>query len=106
MAAEDKVTVRGKSGVTHEFEVYRWGTTFYPVGGLYLVLKKQPTGKYDLLYVGQTGDLSERFDNHHKQTSFDRHGKSHIAVKGEGAEKNRLSIESDLIQNYQPVCNG
>lgn len=106
MAAEDKVTVSGKSGVTHEFEVYRWGTTFNSVGGLYLVLKKQPTGKYGLLYVGQTGDLSERFDNHHKQTSFDRHGKTHIAVKGEGAEKKRLSIESDLIQNYQPVCNG
>lgn len=106
MAAEDKVTVKGVSGAQYNFEVYSWGTSFNAVGGLYLVLKKQPTGKYSLLYVGQTGDLSERFDNHHKQSSFDRHGKTHIAVRGEGTEKTRLSIETDLIQNYQPVCNG
>lgn len=106
MAAEGKVTVKGISGAQYEFDIYRWGTSFTPVGGLYLVLKKQPTGKYELLYVGQTGDLSERFDNHHKQSSFDRRGKTHIAVRGEATEKGRLAIEADLIQNYQPVCNG
>ena len=106
MAAEDKVTATGASGAQFEFDVYRWGTSFNSIGGLYLVLKKQLTGKYDLLYVGQTGDLSERFDNHHKQSSFDRHGKTHIAVRGENTEKKRLAVEADLIQNYQPVCNG
>jgi len=106
MAAEDKVTAKGASGAQHDFAVYPWGTTFSAVGGLYLVLKKQLTGNYDLLYVGQTGDLSERFDHHHKQPSFDRHGKTHIAVKGEGVASTRLTIEADLIRSYQPVCNG
>lgn len=106
MAAADKVVASGASGAQHEFGVYPWGTTFNAVGGLYLVLRKQLTGNYDLLYVGQTGDLSERFDNHHKQPSFDRHGKTHIAVNGEGVARTRLAIEADLIRKHQPICNG
>lgn len=106
MAAEDKLVVVGTSGAQHEFQVFPWGTTFNAVGGLYLVLKRQPVGNYGLLYVGQTSNLSERFDNHHKQGSFDRHGRTHIAVKGEGGERARLAIESDLVRKYQPPCNG
>ncbi|MDA8082820.1 MAG: hypothetical protein M0024_04080 [Nitrospiraceae bacterium] len=106
MATEDKVAAKGVSGAQYDFDVYRWGTEFKAVGGIYLVLKRQMNGKYDLLYVGQTGDLSERFDGHHKASCFTRSGKTHIAVKGEGSEQKRLSIEADLINNYRPGCNG
>lgn len=106
MAAEDNVIAMGASGQQHQFGVYPWGTRFTAVGGLYLVLKKQSSSNYDVLYVGQTGNLSERFDNHHKQASFDRHGRTHIAVKAESGEKARLAIETDLIRKYQPPCNG
>lgn len=106
MAAVDKVTVEGISGTQYEFDVYLWGTQFKPVGAVYIVLKKKPTGNYDLLYVGQTGDLSERFDNHHKKPCFDRNGKTHIGVRVESSEKRRLSIEADLTAKYKPVCNG
>jgi predicted GIY-YIG superfamily endonuclease len=75
------------------------------VGGVYLVLKRA-NGTYNLLYVGQTGDLSERFEDHHKAACFDRNGKTHIATRGEGSEQKRLAIEADLIRNYQPTCNG
>ncbi len=104
MAAADKVTVKGQSGAQYEFEVFPWGTVFNSVGGLYLVLKKQP-GNYGILYIGQTGDLSERFDNHHQSPCFTRNGKTHIAVRGEGSEQRRLAIETDLIRNYQTSCN-
>jgi len=104
MAAEDRVTVAGQSGATYDFEVYPWGTSFSQVGGLYLVLKKQ-TGNYSILYIGQTGDLSERFDNHHQAPCFNRNGKTHIAVRGEGSEQKRLAIETDLIRNYKTICN-
>lgn len=104
MAAEDRVTVTGQSGTNYGFDVYPWGTNFSPVGGLYLVLKKQ-IGNYGILYIGQTGDLSERFDNHHQAQCFTRNGKTHIAVRGEGSEKQRLAIETDLIRNYNTSCN-
>jgi hypothetical protein len=104
MAPEDRVTVTGQSGTTYDFEVYPWGTSFNPVGGLYLVLKKQPAN-YNILYIGQTGDLSERFDNHHQAPCFNRNGKTHVAVRGEGTEQRRLAIETDLIHNYKTSCN-
>ena len=105
MAAEGKITVKGASGTQYEFEVYRWGTTFNPIGGVYLVLKKLPAGNYEILYIGQTGDLSERFDNHHQAACFTRNGKTHIAVKPESSEQKRLAIETDLIRNYKTSCN-
>jgi hypothetical protein len=106
MAAEDKVTVTGASGAQYEFEVYPWGTSFKPLGGVYLVLRKEPTGRYTILYIGQTGDLSERFDNHHKENCFTRNGKTHIAVRLEALESRRLTIESDLIRGINTTCNG
>ena len=105
MAAEDKVTVTGQSESKYEFEVYCWGTSFNPIGAVYLVLKKLPAGNYNILYIGQTGDLSERFDNHHQAACFTRNGKTHIAVRVESSEQKRLSTETDLIRNYQTSCN-
>jgi len=105
MAAEGKVTATGATGTQYEFEVYPWGTAFNSIGGVYLVLKKQLSGTYDLLYIGQTGDLSERFDNHHKAPCFTRNGKTHIAIKVESSEQRRLSIEADLIRKNKTSCN-
>ena len=56
-------------------------------------------------YVGQTGDLSTRFETHHKQSCFDRHGANRICIYEEQLERTRLVIEQDLIDNYHPVCN-
>jgi predicted GIY-YIG superfamily endonuclease len=105
MAAEDKVTVNGVSGTQYEFGVYVWGTSFKPIGGVYLVLKKLPAGNYNILYIGQTSDLSERFDNHHQAACFVRNGRTHIGVLVEGSEQRRLAIETDLIRNYRTSCN-
>ena len=105
MSKETTVTLKGASGRTYEFDVYPWGTSFKPLGGIYTVLKKIPLN-FHIQYVGQTGDLSSRFDNHHKQSHFVRNGKTHIAVHLELSESVRLSKESDLIASYNPVCNG
>lgn len=99
------VTATGLSGVQYSFKVYPWGTPFKAVGAVYLVLRKG-NPSFDLLYVGQTDDLSCRFDNHHKLPSFDRNGRTHIAILVEPSEAKRLRIESDLVTKYQPSCNG
>lgn len=103
-ATAKKIQAQGSSGTLYEFEVYPWGTPFRPIGGVYLILKIA-NGTSHVLYVGQTGDLSERFDNHHQKPCFDRNGKTHIAVLIEGTENRRLQIEQDLIRNYRPNCN-
>lgn len=107
MTQAEQVTATGASGRNYDFGVYPWGQTFNPVGGVYLVLKKKfmPQPNYEILYVGQTGDLSERFDSHHKQQCFDRNAKTHIGVRGESAEQTRLAIERDLLGKYKTACN-
>lgn len=105
MPNEEKITVNGVSGAKYDFGVYPWGTPFKAVGGVYLVLKKLPAGNYSMLYVGQTGDLSERFDHHHKEPCFTRNGKTHIAARVEGDVQRRLAVETDLIRNYRTTCN-
>ena len=104
--SNDTVNVRGASGTSYRFTVYPWGTNFNPVSAVYLILRKEyPSGSYTILYVGQTGDLSDRFNNHHKQQCFDSNRKSHIGVLMEGSEPRRLNIEADLLGYYQTACN-
>lgn len=105
MAKVDSVTPVGASGSRYSFDVYPWGQAFRPIGGVYVVLRRQANGRYDVLYVGQTGDLSERFDQHHKQPCFDRNQRTHIGILLEGNEQRRLSMERDLLGNYRTVCN-
>jgi predicted GIY-YIG superfamily endonuclease len=104
MPKETTVTLKGASGRSYDFDVYPWGTSFKAVGAVYTVLKGNGTN-FTILYIGQTGDLPERFDNHHKRACFDRNGKTHIGIHLESVESGRLAIETDLVRNYKLVCN-
>jgi hypothetical protein len=103
--ATDTITMEGRSGAKYQFQVFPWGTDFKPLGAVYSVLKHRTDGRYDVIYIGQTGDLSERFDDHHQAACFTRNGKTHIGVHLESSEQRRLAIEQDLIANYNPPCN-
>jgi hypothetical protein len=100
------LTMRGVSGNTYAFTVYAWGTSFQPVAAAYAVLRLEPNGNYSVLYVGETEDLSSRFECHHKQGCFDRNRKTHIAARVEPSVQQRLKIEADLVLAYGPPCNG
>ena len=106
MSKEATLTAKGASGASYSFDVYPWGTTFKAVGAVYRVYRKEQSSDYTAIYVGQTGDLSERFDDHHKASCFTRYGRTHIGILVESSETRRLAIEADLIANYKPVCNG
>lgn len=104
MSKVDTITLFGASGRSYNFDVYPWNTSFKALGAVYTVLKKSGLN-YTILYIGQTGDLSSRFDSHHKQTCFDRNGKTHIGIHLDSSENSRLAKERDLLGNYTPVCN-
>ena len=104
--SNESVSLTGASGSTYRFAVYPWGTNFNPVGAVYAILRKDlSSGNYTILYIGQTGDLSERFNGHHKQNCFDQHRKTHTGVHVERSESRRLAIESDLLGYYKTACN-
>ena len=106
LATTTVIALKGASGASYDFEVYTWGTDFKPLAAVYTVLRLRADGLYDVIYIGQTGNLSERFDDHHKAWCFNRNGKTHIGIHLESTEKNRLFIEQDLVAYYQPPCNG
>jgi len=105
VAKEDTIVLKGVSGKSYDFDVYPWNTSFKPVGAVYAVLKKT-NSNYTVIYIGQTGNLSERFDNHHKLSCFNRNGKTHVAIHLDSSESSQLAKERDLVANYSPVCNG
>ena len=110
MAKLGTITFTGASGIEYEFGVYEWDTSFKKdYGAVYFVTKRSRNSKgghsHTEIYVGQTEDLSTRFDSHHKQDCFDHHSANCICVHGEQNEDTRFRIERDLIDNYHPPCN-
>lgn len=107
MASLHDLTLRGASGKDYVFGVYPTGTKFTTVGGNYCILAlDKAKNQYLVVYTGQTGDLSTRFADHHKDACFKRNSETHIAVRGEKSDQARLSVERDLIGSYAPTCNG
>lgn len=99
------VRVNGTLGRTYSFHSYPWSTPLAKVGGVYVVLNAGSV-TMPILYVGQTGDLSERFDNHHKARCFTNHGRTHLAALVEPSASTRRLIEAELIRQHNPPCNG
>lgn len=94
------IVFTGVSGKKYEFNIYPWGTDFTEnYEAVYFITRREANNdggySHTRIYVGQTEDLSIRFDNHHKQTCFDKYNKNCVCVFGEKNEKTRLEIEKD-----------
>ena len=109
MAKPGVLTLTGASNMKYKFSVYSFGATFEAVGGVYHISKrtlKQDSGSHAKIYIGQTADLSTRFDSHHKQSCFDQRNANCVSVHLDDNEASRLSKEEDLIRGLRPPCNG
>lgn len=75
--------------------------------------EKGQSGNYELLYIGQSGEMGTRLDrNHHKYQCWLNHsnGKLFVAFRwlpsSQYTEQQRLTMEQMLIRKYNPICNG
>ncbi len=105
------ITFTGKSGTEYKFSIYPLNTSFKKnYGAVYFITRRysKTDSRYSHkeIYVGQTNDLSERFDNHHKWDCFKKNGANCVCIYGAETESVQLRIEEDLIKNYDPPCNG
>ena len=106
MASDDTITLNGKSGKVYDYYTHPFGESFKPAPGNYVFVKKDSEG-INIIYIGETGDISERFDSHHKMDDIKSAGATHILTHtGDANEKIRKTEEQDLIDNYDPPCNG
>lgn len=109
MTKYGKVTYQGNSGTDYEFTVYSSDTSFDNIGAVYIITNRHQDisggHSHTLIYIGQTGDLSEGFGKHHKQGCFALHNYNCILVYRKDNEKVRMLVESDLLGKYTPLCN-
>lgn len=104
--AEQTVNWVGQSGTEYTYWIYEFGTTFSKVPANYIFAKETSLETLLAIYIGETNDISERFDNHHKMPCIRRNGATRICVhKGSEDKDTRCKEEADLIANYRPVCN-
>ena len=110
MAKHGNITFTGKSTTEYIFTIYSFDASFKAVGAVYFITNRHKDNNdghsHTTIYVGETEDLSTRFDNHHKQVCFNKYNANCICTLAIGSESRRLKIEKDLIDNYNPPCNG
>lgn len=95
----------GASGSRYTYWVYPIDTPFTPAPGNY-VFAKLVNGFWSPVYIGETADLSERFQYHHARPCINLNGATHIhAHRNFGGQQARLNEETDLRHNYTTSCN-
>lgn len=99
------LTVVGGSGTRYAYELYLWPTNFRKLPANYHFVRRVG-GRDTSVYAGETEDLSNRFDGHHKLPCIQKHGATHIAIFiNRGGKQARLSHERDVIAGCNPLCN-
>jgi len=97
----------GISGVEYDYYIYDIESNFKYSPGNYIFAKEVGPGTWLPLYIGQTGDLSERFEDHHKIDCVLINGATHLHVHlSSTSEEIRREEEKDLIDRWRPFCQG
>src|SRR5262245_36011594 len=99
-------TVKGKSGTNYTFYYYKWPTSFKKDEAMYFFVKMNNTSVEKYLYVGETEDLGERFDAHHKMDCITKNGVTHIGAYVQAGKEKRLEVERDILAVIRTTCNG
>lgn len=106
--ADLRIEWEGKSGKKYKYYIEEIESSFKAVPGNYIFSKEVEPHKWKPIYIGQTGDLSERFNNHHKKECIEKEDATHIHVHSSSEDEDvRKEEESDLIERWNPKpCQG
>ncbi len=103
------LTLKGTSGQTYAFEVFAYDSDFNALGAVYAITRRTQKNdgnyKHTLIYIGETGDLSTRYNGHHKEDCFFQHNANCTCIHLDDDENSRLATKADLIAKYNARCN-
>jgi hypothetical protein len=110
------ITIKGMSGTSYIFNVYGFTKfsdlkdAFKCMPAIYAFTRRFPNSAisftHDMVYVGETGDLSSRFENHHKQDCIVRSNANCICIHSfYGSLTERLAAEADILNAFDLPCN-
>jgi hypothetical protein len=104
--SNETIIWEGRSGTEYKYWIHPLPPNFREVPGNYIFAKETKPDTFTAIYIGEAGDLSDRFDNHHAMPCIKREGATHIHVHTSSAgEQARRDEESDLIARWSPTCN-
>ncbi|MFC2035105.1 hypothetical protein ACFLUJ_03165 [Chloroflexota bacterium] len=107
MAESKTIQWVGKSGIKYTYYILELSTAHNAVPANYIFAKETKPNTWSPVYIGETGDISERFDSHHKIDCIRLNGATHIHTHKSSDDRTiRQKEESDLITGYSPTCNG
>jgi hypothetical protein len=96
----------GQSGQKYRYTVYMYGTVFGPGPANFIYASETRPGQYQALYVGQTDDLSEPFEDPVAIECLRQGRATHIHVRHSDARAElRRAERSELISALRPPCN-
>lgn len=106
MASEGTHNWSGKSGQEYVYRIYKLPPRLKTLPGNYIFAKQTSVGGWVAVYVGETDNLRERFDQHDALPCIRQHEATHLhAHATEGDETARRSEVDDLVAIWQPPCN-
>ena len=96
----------GQSGQKYRYTVYMFGTVFGPGPANFIYAHEKQPGQYVAIYIGQTEDLSEPFEDPVALACMKRERVTHIHVRHSDTRAEiRRAERSDLISACNPPCN-
>lgn len=99
----------GQSGRKYDFYIHPIDQAFKNIAAVYAVTRRYKNNRggvsHDILYVGETCDLSTRLATHPKRDCFIRRMANCICTHIDFDEESRLAKKDDLIQQHHPNCN-
>src|SRR5688572_5321703 len=108
----DLVSWRGASGNIYKYWSMKVSARVRKIDGNYIFAKKNETGGWEAVYVGQ-GDLGSRANvrDHYKGEQILARGATHIHVRANSSLISRMQEWADLLKGhpeaYEPTgCNG
>lgn len=97
----------GLSGKSYSYWIYPIGSSFKEEPGNYIFAREVRPGHWSPCYIGQTENLNKRLGDHEKEACARRNGATHIHAHLNGSSDTaRRTEERDLIQKWNPPCNG
>ena len=99
---------RGSTGVEYRYLTLEIGARPQEVYGNYIFAKRNPSGGWDAVYVGQ-GDLSTRADinMHHRGDYIRTKGATHVHIRENLSLQERMLERADILdahpEAYEPA---
>jgi predicted GIY-YIG superfamily endonuclease len=106
MATERIMKWKGKSSQDYKYWIWDISTRFEAAPANYIFAKETSPNSFQAIYIGETGDISERFEDHEKWDCITRYGATHVHThKSSTDKKERCAEESDLLAARTTPCN-